>query len=264
MKKKRGKNGEKGNMKQSESINELATALAKAQGEMGAAAKGAENPFFSSKYADLGSVVKAIKDPFANNGLSYVQFPICEQNTAGVVTRLMHSSGQWLEQKYALPVAKFDAQGVGSALTYARRYALQAIAGIPAGDDDGNAGALPHIDEKEVTACYEKAVEILATGTPADFYEFAQSVETDMLNLAYNKAPKGQVTKFKKQWDARVNEFWKPIKSAQKQIPELVADQSTSGVQEILAEFEDMREKKALWNCLDEVSKTFIESMEAA
>ena len=251
-------------MKQSESINELADALAKAQGEMGSAAKDAKNPFFDSDYADLKSVVKAIKEPFANNGLSYVQFPICEQNTAGVVTRLMHSSGQWLEQKYALPVAKFDAQGVGSALTYSRRYALQAVAGIPAGDDDGNAGGLPHIEEEEVAACHDKAVEILATGTPADFYEFAKTVEEEMLTLAYNKAPKGQVTKFKKQWNARINEFWKPIKAAQKQIPDLVADQNTSGVREILAEFEDRREKEALWNSLDEVSKTFIESMEAA
>ena len=126
-------------MKSSESINELATALAAAQGQMGAAVKDAENPFFKSKYADLGAVIKALKEPFSSNGLSYTQFPIRDGDSAGVVTRLMHSSGQWMESEYTLPLAKFDAQSAGSAFTYARRYALQSIAGIPAADDDGNA-----------------------------------------------------------------------------------------------------------------------------
>ena len=128
-------------MKSSESINELATALAAAQGQMGAAVKDAENPFFKSKYADLGAVIKALKEPFSSNGLSYTQFPIRDGDSAGVVTRLMHSSGQWMESEYTLPLAKFDAQSAGSAFTYARRYALQSIAGIPAADDDGNAAA---------------------------------------------------------------------------------------------------------------------------
>ena len=128
-------------MQTSEQINELATALAKAQGQMGAAKKDAENPFFKSKYADLGSVINAIKGPLSDNGLSYTQFPIREGEAAGVVTRLLHASGQWMESEYTLPLAKFDSQAVGSAFTYARRYALQAIAGIPAGDDDGIAAS---------------------------------------------------------------------------------------------------------------------------
>ena len=74
-------------MKSSESINELATALAAAQGQMGAAVKDAENPFFKSKYADLGAVIKALKEPFSSNGLSYTQFPIRDGDSAGVVTR---------------------------------------------------------------------------------------------------------------------------------------------------------------------------------
>ena len=105
---------------------------------MGAAVKDAENPFFKP-YADLGAVIKAMKEPFSSNGLSYTQFPIRDGESAGVVTRLMHSSGQWMESEYTLPLAKFDAQSAGSCFTYARRYALQAIAGIPAADDDGNA-----------------------------------------------------------------------------------------------------------------------------
>ena len=125
-------------MEMSENINELAEALAAAQGEMGAAVKDAANPFFKSKYADLGEVVRAVKQPFANHGLSYTQFPIREGESAGVITMLMHTSGQWMRQGYTLPLAKFDAQATGSAITYARRYALQSIAGIPSADDDGN------------------------------------------------------------------------------------------------------------------------------
>lgn len=128
-------------MEMSENINELSEALSAAQGEMGAAVKDAANPFFKSKYADLGEVVRAVKGPFANHGLSYTQFPVRDGESAGVVTMLMHKSGQWMRQEYTLPLAKFDAQAVGSAITYARRYALQAIAGIPAADDDGNLAA---------------------------------------------------------------------------------------------------------------------------
>lgn len=129
-------------MKQSESIDKLAAALVKAQAAMGGAVKDSENPFFKSKYADLGSVVKAVKEPFADNGLSYVQFPLSTDKGVGVTTRLMHSSGQWLESEFTLPLGKQDAQAAGSAITYARRYALQAVAGIPAADDDGEAAML--------------------------------------------------------------------------------------------------------------------------
>lgn len=128
-------------MKQSESIANLAAAMAAAQGEMGAAVKGSSNPFFKSSYADLGAVIQAVKAPFAKHGLSYVQFPINGQGGIGVSTRLMHLSGEWLEQEFLIPLGKLDAHGAGSAITYARRYALQSIAGIPAEDDDGNAAS---------------------------------------------------------------------------------------------------------------------------
>ena len=126
-------------MKTSETIEELAKALVKAQSQMGGAVADSDNPFFKSKYADLGSVVKAIKEPFCENGLSYVQFPCNDDSGVGVTTRLMHTSGQWLEQNYTLPIVKRDPQAAGSAITYARRYALQSIAGIPTADDDAEA-----------------------------------------------------------------------------------------------------------------------------
>ena len=129
-------------MKSSESINELASALCNAQGQMGGAVKDSANPFFKSSYADLTSVIKAIKQPFADNGLSYTQFPINGDGGVGVVTRLMHISGQWLEADCLLPIVKKDPQASGSAITYARRYALQSIAGIPTADDDAESAML--------------------------------------------------------------------------------------------------------------------------
>ena len=125
-------------MKQSENITDLATALCLAQAQMGGAIKDSNNPFFKSSYADLTSVIKVIKQPFADNGLSFVQFPITSEGGkgVGVSTMIMHSSGQWVQGEYLLPMDKITAQGAGSAITYARRYALQAMAGIPTVDDD--------------------------------------------------------------------------------------------------------------------------------
>ena len=125
-------------MNKSESIKELAIALCKAQAEMGGASKAKDNPFFKSKYADLSEVIKVIKEPFANNGLSYVQFPIEDAGRIGIETILMHSSGEWLSNEFTVNLSKQDAQGAGSAITYCRRYSLQAVAGIPSEDDDGN------------------------------------------------------------------------------------------------------------------------------
>lgn len=128
-------------MNKSDSIKNIAIAMCKAQSEMGGAHKGKDNPFFKSKYADLSAVVQAVKEPFANNGLSYVQFPIEESGRVGVETILMHISGEWLSNSFTVQLSKQDAQGAGSAITYCRRYGLQAIAGIPSDDDDGNAAS---------------------------------------------------------------------------------------------------------------------------
>ncbi len=130
-------------MNKSDNINELATALAKAQGAMRFAIKDADNPFFKSKYADLSSVVEAIRDALSGNGLSYMQhLHPSEKHEVCVETVLLHASGQWVScGTLTVPVSKHDAQGFGSALTYARRYSLSAAVGVVADDDDGNAAA---------------------------------------------------------------------------------------------------------------------------
>lgn len=130
-------------MLQSESIKELATALAKAQGELKHASKDSVNPHFKSKYADLASVWEACREALSNNGLAVMQFPAeFGNNTMTLVTRITHSSGEWLEQSMTAPVSKPDPQGIGSCLTYMRRYALAAVVGVYQDDDDGNSGSL--------------------------------------------------------------------------------------------------------------------------
>ncbi len=138
-------------MNTSESIKEIATALVKAQGQMGGVVKGSNNPFFKSKYADLTSVLQVIKKPLADNGLSYVQFPISEQQRVGVVTRLMHISGEFLESGFTVNVDKNTAQSAGSAISYCRRYSLQSIFGIPAVDDDGEAAEFRKLTEETIS-----------------------------------------------------------------------------------------------------------------
>jgi hypothetical protein len=129
-------------MEQSESIKNLAAALHKAQGEIRIAIKDAANPFFKSKYADLQSVWDAVRPAFQANGLSLTQIPDMEGAQAVLVTVLMHESGEWQRGRYPINPVKQDPQAVGSAITYARRYALQAVAGVCADDDDdAEAGA---------------------------------------------------------------------------------------------------------------------------
>ena len=130
-------------MKKSESIKEIATALNKAQAEMSGAKKSSKNPFFKSSYAHLEEVINCVKEPFANNGLRYMQFPRATDGFAGVETIIMHTSGEWISGELLLNCAKNDPQGMGSAITYARRYGLQSAAGLPSEDDDGNYATAP-------------------------------------------------------------------------------------------------------------------------
>jgi hypothetical protein len=123
----------------SETIAALSTSLAIAQGEIGKAHKSKDNPFFKSKYADLASVWDACRDALSKNGLSIVQLPGQDSDKYFLDTILLHKSGEYISSRYFFRVLKDDPQGLGSAITYARRYALQAIAGIAPDDDDGEA-----------------------------------------------------------------------------------------------------------------------------
>ena len=125
-------------MNTSNEINELAAAMAIAQGQMGAAYKNSSNPHFKSSFADLASISDVIKQPLSDNGLSVVQFPINNEQGVAITTRVMHKSGQWIEESFGIKPVKAGPQEYGSLISYFRRYALAAIFAIPQTDDDAN------------------------------------------------------------------------------------------------------------------------------
>jgi len=133
-------------MQTSNELDKIAPALVKAQAELKHAIKDAENPAFkrgakAMKYADLGAVWDAAKPVLTTNKLCALQDVVSNENGMGVRTRLLHESGQWIEfDPPMIPLAKKDAHGAGSVLTYGRRYSLSAALGVVADeDDDGNA-----------------------------------------------------------------------------------------------------------------------------
>lgn len=127
-------------MNKSESIKNLAIALAKFQREVNNPSNTATNPFFKSKYAPLNDVLNTVRPILSKHGLSVVQAPSTEGNNITIATTLIHESGEYMEfPELSLKMDKVTAQGAGSAITYARRYALSAILGISSeDDDDGN------------------------------------------------------------------------------------------------------------------------------
>ena len=159
----------------SPSIDALAAALVKAQSQVKAAAKDSTNPFFKSKYADLSSVWEACRAALTANGLSVTQFPGFEDGSPGVATVttiLLHSSGQWIKGTAGAPLppkvsregkeSPADAQSVGSAITYLRRYALAAVLGVVQDDDDGESAV-----NRRPASDTAKATEKKANGVPS-------------------------------------------------------------------------------------------------
>lgn len=120
---------------QSENIADLSGALAKAQAGMKAAAFNKINPHFKNKYADLAAVLDAIRKPLADNGLSVTQTTEIRDNGFVLVTTMRHATGQWIASEYPLPLGA-KPQEIGSAMTYARRYSLSALACIASEEDD--------------------------------------------------------------------------------------------------------------------------------
>ena len=131
-------------VRMSPSIAALAKALALAQAEMENPPKDSVNPHFKSRYADLATVRDTIIPVLNRRGLSVAQLPCELAGSPALTTLLLHESGEWIETTILLHPIKVDPQGIGSALTYARRYALQSVAGVAADDDDdGNAATRP-------------------------------------------------------------------------------------------------------------------------
>lgn len=153
-------------MQTSEVITDLAKSLSKAQGQINNAQKNSANAHFKNKYADLSAIIEAIREPLSSNGLSFIQTVNFTGNERGgdvvINTMLLHESGQWIKDQLCIPIFKVDAQAIGSASTYGRRYSLQAIAGVAGEDDDGNAASGKGSAPKLATISEKQKAEIVA------------------------------------------------------------------------------------------------------
>ena len=130
-------------MTEANPIGTLAAALSKAQGMIKGAAKDSENPHFKSRYADLASVWEACREALTKNDLAIAQPISGGPDTINITTILLHKSGESIESMFTIRPTKPDAQGIGSAITYGRRYGLAAMVGVAPDDDDGNAASAP-------------------------------------------------------------------------------------------------------------------------
>lgn len=161
----------------------LAKALVAAQKATEAVKKAASNPAFKSKYADLSHVVEAVVPALNEAGICVMQFPVFNGEMVAVTTTFLHEGGASVTSTLALRPSKMDPQGVGSAITYGRRYALLAMTGAAPEDDDGNAASGPverQADAWEPSAGARTAVNTLET------YQRDRQGFTDFWNL--NKA----------------------------------------------------------------------------
>lgn len=129
-------------MQTSESVSQITGALIRVANKITPLVKSAANPFFNSKYADLNQTIEALRLVLLEEGLWFMQFPTSTESSVGVLTRVVHSSSEFIEHDFVLPLAKRDPQAAGSAITYARRYALVSIFGLQAVDDDAQS-AMP-------------------------------------------------------------------------------------------------------------------------
>ena len=178
-------------MNKSEIIKELSTALSKFQGEVKNPANTANNPFFKSKYAPLNDVLNLVRPILSKHGLSVVQAPSGDGENIIVTTTLLHSSGEYIEfPPLVLKADKPTAQGAGSAITYARRYALSAILGISSEDDDDGNGAEPGPTKEPI----KQPTKGLSDAQVKRLYAIAKSV-----NIEVDKVKDQVKTKFNKE-----------------------------------------------------------------
>jgi hypothetical protein len=146
---------------QSQSIAKLTEALCKAQSLIEGAKKDSSNPYFKSDYADLTSVWKACKRPLTDNGLAIIQTMETKDQDIILVTTLAHSSGEWIKSFLPVVMTKRDPQSVGSAITYSRRFALAAIAGVcPYNEDDDAEEAMEEVRKEPVKEVSKKLTEV--------------------------------------------------------------------------------------------------------
>jgi hypothetical protein len=195
-------------MTTSEQINEIAAACAKAQAELKPADKSAKNEAFkrdgkATKYADLAAIIEAVR-AYAKCDVAIFQSTSSDLDGAVVVTRLVHKSGQWIQSDpLKVPVSKRDAHGLGSAITYAKRYQLQGMTLVAADeDDDGNAAA---------QTTQAKPVAAVPAGFQDWLDDLASAADsgTDALKTAWTKSK----TDYRNYLTSTNNEMWETLKA---------------------------------------------------
>jgi len=208
------------NQDQSPTIGELVKALSKTQGELKDAVKSSENPFYKSKYADLTSVWEACREQLSKNELAVIQ------TMAGnggdhiiIVTTLAHKSGEWIRGHLCVKPVKNDPQGIGSAITYARRYSLAAIVGIaPAGEDDDAEKAMGRDAKKKTVKPPKLSVEeIKLAGRMYNYllatFENSQiAVENAIKDIGKKlQIPEAEDGKFNQMTGDEIRGFWQEL-----------------------------------------------------
>ena len=159
---------------QSDNIAELAIALAKAQSQNGTVHKDAKNPFFKSNYATLAQVWETVRPALTANGLSVVQLPSQDEKGYYVESMLIHSSGQWIKCRTYMKPVKEDPQGIGSLISYARRYALQSLVMVCPDDDDGELA----MGRSSVAPARTTITKVITSATPKEDRSWYKKIES--------------------------------------------------------------------------------------
>lgn len=176
-------------IRQTPEIGKLGAALAKAQGAIEGADKNSANEAFRqgskvSKYSNLSAVWDACRKPLADNGLAVIQLPhTYNGQTVTLTTRLVHESGEWIESSLACHVGKPNAHGVGSVITYLRRYMLASLVGIYQEDDDGNEASIVGQRGEKHNAPVEK-VALLTPEEQAKIVDLAEKSGSELPKIA--------------------------------------------------------------------------------
>lgn len=188
-------------------MQKIAPAFIKAKKEFGPALKDRTNPAFRSKYADLGACLEAVDDALLNNGIAVMQETFMDETGVTVETVFIHESGETLRGgKLHVPAAKHDPQGYGSALTYARRYSLQAACGIAPEDDDGNAASQGKAPAK-ASAPQSASAVIEPDSKIVDQFNAAEDVPS--LTKVMNSLPNDQKRLYTGHFNSRMTELKK-------------------------------------------------------
>lgn len=182
-------------------MKNVAQALVKAQKDFGPALKTSTNPHFRSRYADLSACVEAVIDALNKNGIALIQRNIeCESGVC-VETVFLHESGEMLSSgPLHVPASKQDAQGYGSALTYARRYSLMASCGIAPEDDDGNAASKQQSQAKPKRDPVQAIIDGVAAGDAPSAAAYLAGLDDAALQPIWRKLPKATQDKLTEAW----------------------------------------------------------------